>query len=156
MLPDTGIKVKGEQITDDGTRDMQDTTYHLYSGAGLQSGSKLEFTLSGKPKAGTQAFTTKSTKNIAIGLGAFGLALVGAGVWLFVRNRQQQAGDTATEIEGEALSVSQPEPQDSAALMDAIIALDDLYQAGKLPEEAYLKRRDELKTQLKQATDNQG
>jgi mono/diheme cytochrome c family protein len=156
MLPDSGIKIKGEQITDDGTRAMQDITYHLYSGAGLQTGDRLEFTISGKMKAGTQAVTTSSTKSIAIGLGAFGLALVGAGVWLYARNRQQKAEDGSMEVEGEALPVSQPGPQDSAALMDAIIALDDLYQADKLPEEAYLQRRGELKAQLKQAMDNQG
>jgi hypothetical protein len=32
--------------------------------------------------------------------------------------------------------------------MDAILALDDLYQEGKLPEEAYLQRRSELKARL--------
>ena len=156
MLPDIGIKVKGEQLSDDGTRDMQETTYHLYSGAGLQSGSQLEFSLSGKPKTGAQTVTTSSTKNIAIGLGAFGLALIGAGVWLFIRNRKQQLVDTETELEGEAQSASPPGFQDPTALMDAIVALDDLYQAGKLPEEAYLQRRGVLKAQLKQAMDNQG
>jgi hypothetical protein len=34
--------------------------------------------------------------------------------------------------------------------MDAILALDDLYQAGKLPEEAYRQRRAELKARLKE------
>ena len=33
-------------------------------------------------------------------------------------------------------------------VMDAIIALDDLYQAGKLPKEAYEQRRTELKARL--------
>jgi len=35
-------------------------------------------------------------------------------------------------------------------LMDAIIALDELYQAGELPEAAYLERREELKARLKE------
>ena len=34
--------------------------------------------------------------------------------------------------------------------MDAILALDDLYQEGELPEDAYLKRRAELKESLKE------
>ena len=34
--------------------------------------------------------------------------------------------------------------------MDAIIALDDLYRAGDLPEEAYQQRRAELKAKLKE------
>jgi hypothetical protein len=33
--------------------------------------------------------------------------------------------------------------------MDAIIALDDQYKAGNLSEEAYQKRREELKARLK-------
>jgi hypothetical protein len=34
--------------------------------------------------------------------------------------------------------------------MDAIIALDDLYKAGELPEDAYQQRRLELKEKLNQ------
>jgi len=34
-------------------------------------------------------------------------------------------------------------------VIDAIIALDDLYQRGELPEEAYLQRRAELKSRLR-------
>jgi hypothetical protein len=46
---------------------------------------------------------------------------------------------------------------DSAeSLMDAIIALDDLYQAGQLPEEAYQKRRDEMKARLKDILGEKG
>jgi hypothetical protein len=33
--------------------------------------------------------------------------------------------------------------------MDAIIALDDQYKEGRLPEEAYRARRDELKEKLR-------
>ena len=38
----------------------------------------------------------------------------------------------------------------SEEVMDAIIALDDLYRAKKIPEEAYHKRREELKERLKE------
>ena len=38
--------------------------------------------------------------------------------------------------------------------MDAILAVDDLYKEGKLPEEAYLKRRMELKDRLKDMIDH--
>ena len=154
MLPDTGVKVKGEQVTDEGTRDMQDSVYHQYSSLGVRAGRKLQFSISGSPKTGAQPVTTSSTQNIAIGLGVFGVALVGSGIWLYLRNRKQQAVETAAELEGASpSSTSQPELQDPDTLMDAIIALDDLYRAGKLPEEAYLQRRDELKAQLKQAMD---
>lgn len=158
MLPDVGIRLKGSQISDDGTRDMQGSLYHLYSAPGMQAGDTLEFTLSGKPKSGSQLISTatSSTRNITIGLGAFGLALVGAGVWLFIRNRNQDMLETEMGFEQDQLTESIPETVDAGSLMDAIIALDDLYQAGKLPEEAYLKRRDELKAQLQKAMGEQG
>jgi hypothetical protein len=35
--------------------------------------------------------------------------------------------------------------------MDAIIALDELFKSGELPEKAYQERRAELKEQLKKA-----
>jgi hypothetical protein len=40
-------------------------------------------------------------------------------------------------------------PEDEETLMDAIIALDDQYRAGNLPEEAYLERRADLKEKLR-------
>jgi hypothetical protein len=43
-----------------------------------------------------------------------------------------------------------PEFENKETVIDAIIALDDLFQAGKLPEEAYQQRRAELKARLKE------
>ncbi len=43
------------------------------------------------------------------------------------------------------------ELESSDALLEAVLALDDLYQAGNLPEPAYQERRTELKTRLAQA-----
>ncbi len=36
------------------------------------------------------------------------------------------------------------------ALLDAIIALDDQFAAGKIPEDLYRERREDLKTKLAQ------
>ena len=43
----------------------------------------------------------------------------------------------------------------SEDVMDAILALDDLYKEGQLPEEAYLERRRELKARLKELLDRE-
>jgi mono/diheme cytochrome c family protein len=156
MLPDVGVKVKGEGITDDGLRDMQGTSYKVYSTNNLPAGSPLEFSLSGKVKTGGQVVTTNSSSStIAIGLGVFGLALVGAGVFLYVRNRKQDQADVALDEETEEQLAGQPPHEDPTTLIDAIIALDDQYKAGKIPEEAYMQRRDELKKRLETATSNQ-
>ena len=39
-------------------------------------------------------------------------------------------------------------------LLDAILTLDDQYKAGELPEEAYIKRRGELKARIKELLGN--
>jgi hypothetical protein len=74
-----------------------------------------------------------------------GLALAAAGVWMYLRDRHQsQTEDDAEAEEDEA------EFESAEAVMDAIIALDDLHRAKKISEAAYQKRRVELKETLKE------
>jgi hypothetical protein len=89
-------------------------------------------------------------QNLAIGLGVFGVVLLIVGLWLFRQNRiktsRQQSAEAApgeTGAQDEGLS------ENEDTLMDAIIALDDQYRAGNLPEEAYLERRAVLKEKLR-------
>jgi mono/diheme cytochrome c family protein len=152
MVPDNGIKVTSDQLQDGGTRDFQNTTYRMYNGSGLLADSSLEFTLSGTPKNGsTSIFTTGTMQNLAIGLGVFGVALVAGGLWLFRQNQKRLALSDATSPTDliDSSSGEAPSPADANTLMDAIIALDDQYHAGNLPEEAYLQRRAALKDKLR-------
>jgi mono/diheme cytochrome c family protein len=147
LVPEGDIKVKSDMIRDDGTRNIQDTVYHLYNGGSITPGSDLRLSVTGQVGGTALSLSQSSRNNLLIGLGAFGVALLVAGIW-FYRHTQLQEVDTA-EIED--LADSTPSPENSETLMDAIIALDDLYQAGELPEEAYRKRRDKLKKRLSQA-----
>jgi hypothetical protein len=45
---------------------------------------------------------------------------------------------------------------DAETLLDAILALDDQFQTGELSEEAYRRRRAELKARLKDKLGSQG
>lgn len=90
-------------------------------------------------------------QNIAIGLAFFGVALVVAGVWLYRRHQRTLAAET---LQGDAsldipLSSEDAGLEDEETLMDAIIALDDQYHAGNIPEAAYLERRAVLKDKLR-------
>jgi hypothetical protein len=80
------------------------------------------------------------------------VALVVPGVLLWRRTRSSAAED---EPEDEVPAV-EPEPsmESVETLMDAIIALDDLYGAGQLPEDAYLKRRADLMARLQERMGN--
>lgn len=140
MLPPGGVKLESEQLFAAGSRDVQGMTFQLYTATDLAAGSALRVRLSGKATPGGTTASGDLT-GLLIGLGAFGVVLVGAGIWIF-RQRQSTAAPEENEVE------ETMESEDS--LLDAILTLDDLYQAGKLPENAYLERRAELKERLKQ------
>ncbi len=147
MIPDVGVKLSGDSLVDGGVRDFQGISYRMYNGSNLIAGSKLTFEISGRPNTGGATLISDlSWQSIAIGVGSLGLVLVGIGVWLYLRNKRAPAPAFDSEEMPEAIAPVGAE--DAESLMDAIIALDDQYQAGELPEDAYLQRRAELKDRL--------
>lgn len=143
LLPE-GITAEGANLVDEGTQTMQTSSFHVYSAGALKAGDTLEFTLSGKVKDAAASPTADLTQNqtLLIGVGALGIVLIVAGAWIFLRDRKRN--DEVEEDDSEA-----DDDNDVESLMDAIIALDDLHRAGKITEEAYQKRRAELKDSLK-------
>lgn len=148
MLPEDGLKVAGEQLKDMGIRDVQGIPYHMYSSDPLEAGSVLEMDISGRPKISGPSLMSGSDRNLVIGLAAFGIALILAGGWLYVRSRDMKDVDELPEAAEQFTTAV--ESQDVDTLFDAILALDDQYRAGELPEEAYAQRRMELKQQIKE------
>lgn len=146
LLPDSGVEMAGETLVSGGTREIEGRTYQLYTGGSLPAGSTLPIALSGSPDLGDAA-AAGAQANLTIGVTVFGLVLISLGVW-FVRRSRQWDDD-----EVEALEEPVPEhvhAMSEADLMDAIIALDDRFKAGDLPEGAYLKQRSLLKGQLQE------
>jgi hypothetical protein len=134
FLPDSGLKITGDQVEVSGTETFNETVYRAYVGGEMAAGDEIEIEISGRnPSAGTGlAFGTNTTSII---VGALGLALAGIGVWWWFR--LDQAGESK-EDDGE-------NPEE---IMDEIIALDEKYEAGKMDEAVYKKRRDALKARL--------
>jgi hypothetical protein len=118
---------------------------HMYSGEGMASGEELVISLSGSPGGGESALDSSSRTSLLIGLGALGLALIVAGIWLY---RRSQATADEDEDNEEPELAEEALPEDPETVMDTILALDDLYQEGELPEEAYRQRRADLKAHL--------
>jgi hypothetical protein len=147
LVPEEGPRVKSDLLEDEGTRPVEGVNYRMYSSSRLEAGTELSLSISGRPKSSGAALLSGSTSSLVIGLGAFGLALVVAGVWLYKRSRSAglPGGD---ELDERGLPADDI-PDDPEVLMDAILALDDQYQAGELPEEAYWQRRSALKDRLK-------
>lgn len=138
-----GVKLEGEGLVDMGVQDIGNgTVYQSYQFGPLPANSSLKVKLSGLPGSAPEAQTTDNRLPLVIGLGVLGVLLIGGAGWLYFRDSKQKEADEE-DIEGEE------EFEDSSSVLDAIIALDDLHRGGKIPEEAYQKRRAELKEQLK-------
>jgi hypothetical protein len=157
MMPENGVELESSQLMDAGMRDIEGVSYNLYNGSNLQVGDQLGMVVSGKPKAVAVAGETTSgvdtSTGLVIGLAAFGVVLVGAGVYLWVRNRDKEDDEFGSE---EFHAADLPESENSEDLMDAIITLDELYEKGEIPEGAYLDRRAELKARLQEILGNKG
>jgi mono/diheme cytochrome c family protein len=150
-IPEDGIKVKGPGLVDGGTVEAQDGNFHIYNGQEINKGSSLEITIIGQAP-GSTTLSGGSRTGIILGIAAFGLALLFAGLWVYSKMKSQKPDETGAEIPAEPNGKSS---ESSDTLMDAILALDDLYKEGKLPEEAYKERRNELKTRLKELLDRE-
>lgn len=122
----------------------------MLSGESIPAGENLTLRLDGKPNLGeASAISTGSSSSLAIGLGVLGVALLGVGGWLFRRSSQRVTDEeTLLDVEEEEAEFADVDG-DAESLMDAIIALDDHFKTGDLPEEAYLRRRAVLKEQLR-------
>jgi mono/diheme cytochrome c family protein len=141
LVPEGSLKVRSAFLRDDGKRDAEGTIYHIYSGGNLSVGEELRITISGQPGASGFSLSGGSRESLLVGLIVFGLAFIFAGIWFYRHTRLEEL----EEEEEQALNA----PESEEAVIDAIIALDDLYQSGGLPEEAYQARRAELKEKLK-------
>lgn len=147
VLAPVGVKVEGSNLVQGEVQDMGNgITYQSFSAGAVESGSQFKVSISGQP-SGSQAVTgSDSTQNIIIGVGAFGVALILSGVFLFLRDRRM-AADAETDEEEEDDDETE-EDVDIDNVMDAIIALDDQFKAGNITEDVYKKRRAELKAKL--------
>jgi LPXTG-motif cell wall-anchored protein len=145
------VDVSAPELIGAGSREVEGITYLMYNGGVLPPASTLTIELSGSPSQSETAATggTDQRTNLLVGLGALGLVLVAAGVWLYRRNQ-----DDVDEEEDEEEEESPAPLDDPDELMDAIIALDDLYREGKLPEDAYQARRQDLKSRLEKLDNN--
>jgi len=142
FLPE-GVKAESDALTDEGLQTIQNFNFQVYTTLNVPAGATIKFTVSGEPQessAATAESTTNNNRNLLIGAGALGLALIAAGAWLYLRDRNSSEEEDEEEDN---------EFESSDEVLDAIVALDDLYRAKKISEEAYQKRRTELKDILK-------
>lgn len=151
LVPEDGILIRGSGITDGGTRDVEGMPYHIYNGSSLLPGEDFNVQISRNDPLSAVGISVGDNSNLIIGIGVFGLVLIGAAVWFFMRTRTSSGTETGSSAPVAEVRMDGINDRDTA--MDAILTLDDLYKAGKLQEEAYLERRAELKARLKEIID---
>ncbi len=151
MVPEGELSMSGDRLVDNGVQsDSQGSAYHVYNMDALAAGENLTFTVE-RVSAGL-SLTGNSKTSLAIGLMAIGAALIAVAVVLFKRPAPEEAEAEPPLPASPDDAPEQPaEAEDPETLMDAILALDDLYQEGKIAEEVYQKRRALLKARLKRA-----
>jgi mono/diheme cytochrome c family protein len=152
MVPSGGISVASNQLIAAGERNVNGANIQLFTANSLASGSTLDIALSGQPAAATTSGAPgalSSNNEMIIGIGVFGMALIVAGIWLYRQRRKNAVGDFVEETAGDEAPLEDKVDDTTESLLDAIVALDDLYQAGELPESAYQERRSNLKDRLK-------
>jgi mono/diheme cytochrome c family protein len=148
LIPEDGIKIRGEGLEDAGVRDIQGTPFHMYNRGPIQQGENLELTVTTAGSGLAGILDLGDNTGQAVGIGLLGAALVIAGIWLFRRSGEQEAADGESPIQ-ELPDIPEGE-ETKEALLDAILALDDLYKDDQLDETAYLERRNDLKKRLKE------
>jgi hypothetical protein len=141
-----GVTLQGRQITALGTQAIQDLKFQVYRLESLGAGEKVTLTVagtpSGEPIAASQTETAPN-QSLLIGVGVLGVTMILAGAWMYLRDRKRPTESDGGEEEAD-------EFESSEAVMDAILALDDLYRDRKISADAYQKRRAELKEILKE------
>jgi mono/diheme cytochrome c family protein len=150
MMPDNGITLSSKQIQFAGDRDVQGTSLQLFVGANLAAGSPLQVNLTGTPKS-TPAGVTANL-NILVGLAVFLLVLAAAVFWFYRRQFKSAALVKTlrkTRWAGKRVDTL-PVEETQESLLDAVVALDDLFREGKLSKEPYQARRSELVKMLKE------
>lgn len=141
MLPSRGVNIKSNQLQDMGEKNIQGVAWRIYTSSMLPTGTVLDMLLTGKPVV-EKTEESEQILNLTTGLIALGVALLIATVmgfrW-FSSKKIVLAAKPETLLDG----------ANTDALLDAIIALDDLYKAGQIPKTAYKERREELKDRLR-------
>lgn len=142
FLPE-GVQAEGASLIDGGIQSMQGANFHVYTSPGIEKDSSFEFTLTGAPQNVAESPDITQNQTVLIGVGALGVTLILAGLFLYLRDRKKGKDDEEGDDGEDQLY------EDTESIMDGIIALDDLHRAGKISDEAYKKRRAELTDALK-------
>lgn len=140
LLPE-GVEAESPYLNPQGVQNFQGQNFNVYGSQPIPAGGTVTIKISGKDKSQAAAGGSQ-TNGILLGVFGLGLALIGVGAWMFYRDRR--IADEADE------DFPADDFESAEEVMDAIIALDEQFQNGKIQKTAYQARRAELKALLKE------
>jgi uncharacterized membrane protein len=131
LMPEGGASIRDGDLIDVGSRQVSTGTLHTYSTGPIAADDVLAFRISGRATGAAGGVDITPQLGLVIGGILLGIALIGFGYWWYrVGGRSPATGAGVAEDD----------------VLRAIAELDDEYSAGKISDDAYRKRRDELKT----------
>jgi len=135
LMPENGPTVDANRLQDLGVGDDGGTRRQIYNLGTISAGDAIELRLSGEPStSGGEGMQP----GIIVGAALFGLALIVTGVWWYrIRAKARAQGLAGGGI-----------PSDREDLLRAIADLDDSFEAGRIPEDEYRRRRHILKREI--------
>ncbi|MEK9165062.1 MAG: hypothetical protein AAB342_06845, partial [Chloroflexota bacterium] len=151
---DSGVALGGNGLSEAARREFESgEVLDIYSAASLPPGESLAVTLTGEPTYRAADGTTGAMADpslvpntlanrwgIPVAGGILGLAMIGAGVWLWRRSRMAE--------EEEAAAQSYPENEWSN-ILHAIAELDEAHERGEVADAEFQPRRAELHARAK-------
>jgi hypothetical protein len=144
MLPSDTVKFSSDQLVFSGERDIQGMKIQTYSGGVMEAESSIKMSLSGKVKDNVSIVQSGNTTSLIIGGSVLLIAIFGA---VFYLRKKMKENEVVEEMVSEE--------EDLESLLDAVIALDDAFQSGEIPESAYYNRRNELTKLIKMKQDTE-
>ena len=140
LIPDqSGISLQGSGLMGPESMTLENnTSYKVYSYAGLNAGQSVSISIRGNPNA-QPAQSTRTNSWLAIGAAFFGFAIIGAGIWWWRKPEITPTADDETEPVDETLD----------SLLVQIAKLDEEYEQGQLNTEAHQQLRRELMNKAK-------
>jgi mono/diheme cytochrome c family protein len=134
LIVPEGMSVTADGLVDTGSRDLQGESLHTYSLGPIVGGGKVSLRLSGTGRSGT---TVAPAREWILGVAVLGVALIAAG-WFWRRPRPRPRGAVRADSDEEDLLLS-------------LAALDRDFEAGRVSEADYRRRRDPLKRRALEA-----
>ena len=130
LLPSGGPDIRDGDLSDNGVRQVSTGSLQTYSTGPIAAGEVLEFRISGRISGAEGGADFNPLMGLVIGGALLGIVLVGLGLWWF-----RFGGRPAAKAPGD----------DGGDVLHAIAELDDKHAAGKISDDEYSKRREELK-----------